>query len=114
MALRAFKQPVVATSALSLFRDACRNVPTVLTLFDVDMTTREARGIVKDMFRANSHVRDPRTIEILVHKGRNELQEAMLQYKTKAQVMYLLEPRHYAEKQDLSMDPEEAEFFRAG
>ena len=33
----------------------CTQVPTVLTLFDVDMSVREARGKVKDMFRQNAH-----------------------------------------------------------
>ena len=40
------------------------------------------------------------------------LQEAMLQYKTKAQIMYLLEPRDLTEKQNSSLDADEAEFFR--
>ena len=127
----------------------CTQVPTVLTLFDVDMSVREARGKVKDMFRQNAHVEDPRTAAILVHKGKAEraaaskrfmvsrvrtitrrhgtlslsaltrlaprprrLQEAMLQYKTKAQIMYLLEPRDLTEKQSSSLDADEAEFFR--
>ena len=176
MALRAFKQPAARlTGALALFRNCCRNVPTgahatapselkaprrpriktlictqvptVLTLFDVDMSVREARGKVKDMFRQNAHIEDPRTAAILVHKGKAEraaaferlflfsyvgprhgtalairadrlaprsrrLQEAMLQYKTKAQIMYLLEPRDLTEKQNSSLDADEAEFFR--
>ena len=125
----------------------CTQVPTVLTLFDVDMSVREARGKVKDMFRQNAHIEDPRTAAILVHKGKAEraaaferlllfsyvgprhgtalairadrlaprsrrLQEAMLQYKTKAQIMYLLEPRDLTEKQNSSLDADEAEFFR--
>ena len=36
----------------------------------------------------------------------------MLQYKTKAQIMYLLEPRDLTEKQNSSLDADEAEFFR--
>ena len=110
------------------------------------MSVREARGKVKDMFRQNAHIEDPRTAAILVHKGKAEraaaferlffsyvrprhgtalairadrlaprsrrLQEAMLQYKTKAQIMYLLEPRDLTEKQNSSRDADEAEFFR--
>jgi len=118
MALRAFKGPSARmTGALPLFRDVCRNVPTVLTLFDVDMTVSEARGIVKDMFRRNARVEDPRTAAILVHKGRMELQEAMLQYKTKAQIMYLLEPRDLTDKQAQTgegEEEEEAAFFGRG
>ena len=111
------------------------------------MSVREARGKVKDMFRQNAHIEDPRTAAILVHKGKAEraaaferlllfsyvwprhgtalairadrlaprsrrLQEAMLQYKTKAQIMYLLEPRDLTEKQNSSLDADEAEFFR--
>ena len=102
MALRAFKQPAarLTGTALALFRNCCRNVPTgahatapselkaprrpriktlictqvptVLTLFDVDMSVREARGKVKDMFRQNAHIEDPRTAAILVHKGKAE------------------------------------------
>ena len=53
-------------------------VPTVLTLFDVDMSVREARGKVKDMFRQNAHIEDPRTAAILVHKGKAERAAAEL------------------------------------
>ena len=111
MALRAFKPKTpAATGSLKLFRDVCRNVPTVLTLFDVDMTVQQARGIMKKMFVANQHISDPRTIAILNHKGRVDLQEAMLQYKTKAQIMYILEPRILTDKQ-MALDKEDADFF---
>ena len=36
------------------------------------MSVREARGKVKDMFRQNAHIEDPRTAAILVHKGKAE------------------------------------------
>ena len=58
----------------------CTQVPTVLTLFDVDMSVREARGKVKDMFRQNAHIEDPRTAAILVHKGKAERAAAFESY----------------------------------
>ncbi|KAH8056933.1 hypothetical protein JL722_7154 [Aureococcus anophagefferens] len=102
MALRALKQTqskVGTSSTRMLFRDICRQVPTVLTIYDVDMTVTEARGVVKAAFAKNAGVTDARTIAILNHKGRTELQEATLQYKTKAQLMAFLERITKTDKQ---------------
>jgi len=114
MALAHLKKAVpAAAGSLNLFRQICRNVPTVLTIFDVDMTVGEARKIIKDKFADNAFVEDPRAIAILNHKGRVELNECMLQYKTKAQIMYILEPRNLTDKQ-LATDEEDGDFYRDG
>ena len=117
MALRALKQTqskVGTSSTRMLFRDICRQVPTVLTIYDVDMTVTEARGVVKAAFAKNAGVTDARTIAILNHKGRTELQEATLQYKTKAQLMSFLEKRHLKTAKQLGAElDEDADFFRS-
>ena len=117
MALRALKQTaskVGTSSTKMLFRDICRQVPTVLTIYDVDMTVGEARAVVKEAFTKNAGVTDARTIQILNHKGRTELQEATLQYKTKAQLMSFLEKRHLKSAKQLRAElDEDADFFRS-
>lgn len=97
MALRALikaeaKKAVPPNPALNLYRRILREVPRVLTIYDVDMSTEEARIPIREAFKSNAWVKDPRTIELLCFMGQNELDEATLQYKTKSQLMTFLEP----------------------
>eukprot|EP00632_Arachnochrysis_sp_CCMP2950_P010677 CAMPEP_0185688968 /NCGR_PEP_ID=MMETSP1164-20130828/172_1 /TAXON_ID=1104430 /ORGANISM="Chrysoreinhardia sp, Strain CCMP2950" /LENGTH=178 /DNA_ID=CAMNT_0028355443 /DNA_START=21 /DNA_END=557 /DNA_ORIENTATION=- len=94
MALRKFQQQVAVSEgpkALALYRKICREMPTILTIYDVDMSLAEARSVVRSKIAANAHVTDPRIIEVLCEKGYMELDEAMLQYKTPAQLMSFLD-----------------------
>ena len=63
-------------------------------------------------FAKNAGVTDARTIAILNHKGRTELQEATLQYKTKAQLMAFLERITKTDKQLAEEADEDADFFK--
>eukprot|EP00633_Aureoumbra_lagunensis_P014223 CAMPEP_0197346808 /NCGR_PEP_ID=MMETSP0893-20130614/6456_1 /TAXON_ID=44058 ORGANISM="Aureoumbra lagunensis, Strain CCMP1510" /NCGR_SAMPLE_ID=MMETSP0893 /ASSEMBLY_ACC=CAM_ASM_000539 /LENGTH=149 /DNA_ID=CAMNT_0042856153 /DNA_START=1 /DNA_END=450 /DNA_ORIENTATION=- len=108
MALRKFVTPETGSTnqAIRLFRKICREIPTILTIYDVDMSNREARDVVRKRFQENAHVTDPNTITILCHKGQVGLDEAILQYKTKAQLMAFLEKTEFTEKQIKAMkDP---------
>ncbi|KAJ1460234.1 hypothetical protein M885DRAFT_612864 [Pelagophyceae sp. CCMP2097] len=115
MALRQFVKtaPIPGNGSLLLFRTIMRNTTTILTLYDVSMTLPEARSIVRKAFALNKDVKDPRkgprVIAILQHKGRTELDEAMLQYKTKSQLMSFLEPRDKA-RRVLDDDVDESDY----
>lgn len=89
--------------ALHLFRRVLREMPRILTIYDIDLSVVEARQCVREAFREKAWVKDERTIEILCHKGKIELEETILQYKTKSQLMSILEPRLMSPKQEKAL-----------
>ena len=50
------------------------------------------RDRIANMFRANSHVKDDRVIGMLITKGYLELEETVLQYKTRHQLLNKIDP----------------------
>lgn len=92
-----------ASPSVQFFRDTCRELPRIMTIFDVDIPMPVLRTRIGNMIRENGWVKDPRTIKMLVSKGYLELEEACLQYKTKHQLLNLIDPtsmRKHAESDD--------------
>lgn len=73
--------------AVALFRRMCKALPHVLNIYDMDMTPSEARHAIAGHFRKNSHVRDPRVVNLLIAKGQMELDETLLQYKQRSHLL---------------------------
>ena len=78
--------------AVQLFLDSCRELPRILTIFDIDIPQPVVRHRIANMIRENQWVKDERTIKMLVSKGYLELEEACLQYKTKHQLLNKIDP----------------------
>ena len=68
-----------------------REVPRILTIFDIDMPAKEVKGKVKSMFLDNAYIRDERVLDMLVEKGYMELESTLLQHKQRPHLLSLLD-----------------------
>mmetsp|Transcript_21997 Transcript_21997/g.39352 ORF Transcript_21997/g.39352 Transcript_21997/m.39352 type:complete len:114 (+) Transcript_21997:73-414(+) len=92
MALRSVAQASTAKPAVALYRNICKELPRIMTIFSLDIPAPVVRGRIADMFRANAHVKDERVVRMLVTKGYLELEETVLQYKTRHQLLNKIDP----------------------
>ncbi|KAA3481420.1 hypothetical protein F383_03720 [Gossypium arboreum] len=57
------------------FRQACRSIPTIMDIYNLDdvVTKSELRSSISSQIRKNSHVTNPKVIDLLLFKGMEEL-----------------------------------------
>ncbi|ETN07402.1 hypothetical protein PPTG_13316 [Phytophthora nicotianae INRA-310] len=95
MALRVAAEKAAAASkaspAVTLYRYITKQVPRVLTLYDIPMEPVEARLAVQALFRQHANVKDPRVVDMLITKANMELEETLMQWKQKVHLVTLLE-----------------------
>jgi len=68
-----------------------RELPRVITLYDLDVSILDARSALRKQFDKNSQVKDETVQTMLIEKGYMELEETLLMWKQKAQIMRLFE-----------------------
>mmetsp|Transcript_27417 Transcript_27417/g.46341 ORF Transcript_27417/g.46341 Transcript_27417/m.46341 type:complete len:122 (+) Transcript_27417:70-435(+) len=107
MALRALAKAVskptqANASTVTLYRSTLRELPRVMSIYDIDIPMKDARAAVEFHFRQNAHLKDPRVINILIGKGYIELEETLLQWKQKTHLMARLEPYGMKKEEELS------------
>ncbi|KAF4322817.1 hypothetical protein BBO99_00003809 [Phytophthora kernoviae] len=119
MALRVAAEKAAASTsspAVTLYRYITKQVPRVLTLYDIPMEPADARLAVQALFRQHADVKDPRVVDMLITKANMELEETLMQWKQKVHLLTLLESAEALRAPKLAVDSasESLDKFYAG
>ncbi len=75
----------------TLYRSIAKELPRVLTIYDIDLPVSEARAGIRALFQDNATIKDERVRDMLVEKGYMELEETLLHYKQKPHLLRIFE-----------------------
>lgn len=99
--------------AIRLYRAACKAAPEIVRSYRLQYTPQDLRRKFRFQFEQNKTITDPQLVDLLVLKGENDLEEALLVYKTKSHVLYYLEDINNKPNDQLTLtdfkDPKERE-----
>ncbi|PFH47439.1 hypothetical protein AMATHDRAFT_198058 [Amanita thiersii Skay4041] len=87
------------TRALKLYRDWYRAAPEIVSLYALNVSSAYVRHAIRERFEKNRYVTDPRAIDVLLLKGRQDYQETLNLWKQRDHVEgILLAPQHRPHK----------------
>jgi len=75
---------------IDLYRDWIRAAPEVCSLYAVNVSPQEIRHAVRQRFEQHRYVSDPRAIDVLLLKSRQDLQETLNCWKQTDHVLGIL------------------------
>ena len=82
----ALTSKAASAKAVLLYKATMKQLPQILSTFQVNLSLPEAKKIIRDKFYENADVRDPRVAEILVYRGAMQLDEIVNQFPHEDQV----------------------------
>ena len=82
----ALTSKAASAKAVLLYKATLKQLPQILSTFQVNLSLPEAKRIIRDKFYANADVRDPRVAEIMVYRGAMQLDEIVNQFPHEDQV----------------------------
>ncbi|KAL3144116.1 hypothetical protein ABBQ32_003907 [Trebouxia sp. C0010 RCD-2024] len=83
LATPAAPSTTTAGKSKDFFREVCRILPWVVSNYKLDelITVRELRRNIAQQFQQHAKVTSPQVVDILIYKGREELEMVALQHK---------------------------------
>eukprot|EP00275_Glaucocystis_incrassata_P000644 EC120095.1.p1 GENE.EC120095.1~~EC120095.1.p1 ORF type:complete len:134 (+),score=15.99 EC120095.1:49-450(+) len=100
---------------LHLYRQTLKAIPEIIKLYYLEVTPQELRTRINAEFAKHKGVKDVRVIDLLLFKGRNELDETLAMYKTRSHVGRYLMPLlpDVQEKQEAAKEvSEDSDFLK--
>ena len=99
----------LSREVVSMYRDICRKVPSLLAMYKIEgYSPSEARHMVLlNQFRSKASVTDPRMIERLLVKAKQEMEEVNQTWKQKAHIRHMLAPLAEESTKDVMLDRDE-------
>ena len=85
------RQAAYTNPVPTLYRSIAKELPRVLTIYDIDLPVSEARAGIRALFQDNANIKDERVRDMLVEKGYMELEETLLHYKQKPHLLRIFE-----------------------
>jgi len=78
---------LIPSYLLNSFHSFYREVPRVLTIYDIDTPEHEARASIRSQFEKYATIKDERVVDMLVEKGYMDLEETLLQHKQRSHLL---------------------------
>ncbi|XP_074866579.1 NADH dehydrogenase [ubiquinone] 1 alpha subcomplex subunit 6 [Carettochelys insculpta] len=94
-----------------LYRAWYREVPNAVHTHQLDISVKQGRDKLREMFMKNANITDPRVIDMLVIKGKMELEETINVWKQRTHLMRLFpetetpRPKDFLSKFYMGHDP---------